>query len=83
MFQKYFQHMPNGHILKTLARFDHIVNVFSMILKFFIVIIIQLFGHMSGTFQEQPWKYLKCYFVNTCWTNGKVTFEMFPECIWW
>jgi len=49
MFQKYFQHMPNGHILKTLARFDHIVNVFSMILKFFIVITIQLFGHMSGT----------------------------------
>jgi len=52
MFQKYFHHMPNGHILKTLAHFDDILNVFSMIPKFFIVITIQLFGHMSGTFQE-------------------------------
>jgi len=42
--------MPNGHILKTLARFDDILNVFSMIPKFFIVITIQLFRHMSGTF---------------------------------
>ena len=61
--------MPNGHILKTLAHFDNILNVFSMIPKFFIVITTQLFRHMSGTTLE-IFEMLSCKHMLGKWQNN-------------
>ena len=81
--------MPNGHMLRTLGHFGYILITLAHCKciqhepNFFHFDQHVIFGCILGTFEEESWKHLKCYFVNTYWMNNKVTFQMFPECIWW
>jgi len=86
MFLKYFQHMPNGHMLRTLGHFGYILITLAHCKcvqhepNFFHFDQHVIFGCMLGTFEEESWKHLKC-FQNVSGGKGLSKLDQCFQCI--